>query len=1174
MNTVAKIKKLFGTALITSLVLPGYVSAAPGTLADSPLFLSTAVEPNIFWTLDDSGSMDWELITAGGYSGLPDMGGWSSNYYILPSANNDYDEYWISHYGYYPYTIDSEAVVSGAWKVRNSSFNVLYYNPEVTYSPWAGTDALGSPMFSDATETAALVNPMNAADGTLDLTASLTFKNWNPTDEWHDDTIYPAKYYTWADDDNDGVVEDTDTHTLVEIKSANAPFTGSVNRTDCVSAPSCTYAEEIQNFANWYQYYRKREYVAKAAIGSLVQGNNASRMGMQVFNSGLIASVTSMSSPADKISLLNTVYGQNMPCLSYDCPGTPARTSLKSVGDLFEGASSPILSAASGGTCQQNFNILITDGYWNGVDPGVGNTDIDGAGEFDGGSYEDAYSDTLADVAMHYYERDLKTTIDDEVPTTPGVDEADHQHIVTYAVAFGVTGTLDPETDDPTADTFSWTNPLDGDLEKVDDLWHTAHNGRGVFLSAQNPEELSSSLTSALEDIDDRAGSAAAVAFNTNTLTTGSAVFLVLFNSNRWSGSVYKYALDPITGAVSDTITWEASDVLDDRNLTSDPRQIITFDGSDGIPFQWANITAAQKNDLKMNPAGGVDSDTIGEARLNYIRGDRTNESAGYNFRTRSSRFGDIVHSNPVFVGSPAMDWPNTAPFPVDVLWLDPLVTTYSEWKATSVSSRESMLYVGSNDGMVHGIRTSDGQEMFAYIPSAVFSTSASEGLHYLTDPTYIHKYYVDLSPTISDAYVKIRPLGLTNWRTLLIGGQRAGGKSIYALDITDPTALTEANAADIVLWEFTDSELGYTFSEPTVAMMNNGKWAVIFGNGYNSTGSGESQLFILYIEDGLDGTWGVGDYLTISTESDCSGGGNGLSTPAVVDLDGNGTADRVYAGDLCGDMWVFDISDSSDSNWDIAYTHGGTPKPLFDGDSSQPITVEPLVSEHPDGISGGGPDLMVYFGTGQYLVSGDKTTTDTQAFYGVWDEGIKELEVGNLVQQTFEGTFDSDQRVLTNNSVPYNGLGGTDKYGWYIEMPSSGERVVVNPTLRGNIVYFNTLIPSIDPCTYGGSGWLMGVNASNGGRPDTEDQIFDTNGDGVIDSSDLLTNAEETLEDVVASGMIYGGGIPAESAFLGDYQYTPGTDTDDGSDIQVNKVQSLGGADTGRLSWEEINLE
>ncbi len=1162
MNTInkAKLGKVMALLFVSSFAPALY--AAPGTLADSPLFLSTTVEPNIFWTVDDSGSMEFEILVEGVSGGTPVIGG--EEYYVLPHTANQYDGN-----TYFTRTMPSEGTVTGAWKVRNHNYNVLYYNPAITYTPWAGSDAAGAPLFTDANPAAAYYDPSSTGDGTLDLTTSITYKYRDNSN----DTIFPARYYTWTDADGDGVVEDSDivaADNLVEIKSSTATYTGGVDRVDCAAAPTCTYAEEIQNFANWYQFYRKREFIAKSAMGSVVQGNSSSRMGIRGFNIGHIADVVSLSDSASKIGFLDEVYD-----FYAQKAGTAARRSLQGTGEYFEGQidglSSPILSAGNGGTCQQNFNILITDGYWNGGDPDLSPDNIDGDNntDFDGGYYADSYGNTLADVAMHYYERDLATALDDKVPTTPGVDEADHQHLVTYTVAFGIEGTLDPETQDPldsNPGTF-WPNPT-SDSAKVDDLWHAAYNSRGLYLNAQKPGELVSSLETALENIDDRSGSAAAVAFNTNTLTTGSSVFLVLFNSNRWSGNVYKYDLDPITGAVSDTISWEASSVLDSRNLSTNSRVILTNNGTDGIPFQWANITTAQKNDLKTNPAGGTDSDTKGEARLDYLRGDRSNESAGYNYRTRSSRLGDIVHSNPVYVGAPSMSWPDSAPFPT-------LTEGYSTWKALdAVKNREPMLYVGANDGMMHGFRSSDGKEMMGYIPSNLFSTDTNSGLHYLADPAYLHRYYVDLPPTVTDAYVKVDAAGTAAWRTLLLGGQRGGGKGLFALDITYPTSFSEANAADTVLWEFTETDLGYTYSEPTVALMNNGKWAAIFGNGYNNTGDGEAHLFVVYLEGGLDGIWTSGtDYIKITTGTGSSGTKNGLSTPAVIDTDGNGTADRVYAGDLFGDMWAFDLSSSNDSSWSVAYKQGSTPKPIFDGSTTQPITVEPVVANHPTEV-GSSPNYMVYFGTGQYLVDTDKTNTDSQSFYGVWDEGTKELGRSNLVEQTFETGFASNVRVLSNNSVAYDGSGGTKRYGWYIDLPTSTERVVVNPAIRGDIVYFNTLISSTDPCTYGGSGWLMGVDMITGGRPDSENTIFDVNGDGVVDASDLLTNSDESISGAGASGIQYAGGIPAESAFLGDYQYTPGTNTDDGSDIEVNKIQDLGDNQTGRLSWEEISLD
>ena len=1144
--------------LVAPLLLCGMapaLHAAPGTLSDSPLFLSTSVQPNIYWTLDDSGSMDWEILVEDEDGGIPYIDG-ERNYYILPAPSNLYDGRW-----YYEDTAPSENGLSGGWKLRNSNYNVLYYNPEVTYNPWAGADAAGIPMFSNANPALAYHDVANPGLGNIDITQDITYTyertGWGWYGTYISDTFYPARYWQWTDTDGDGSVEDSDTHTLVEIKPGSN-YTGGSDRTDCASAPTCTYDEEIQNFANWYQFYRKREYVAKAAMGNIIQSNTASYMGMGVFNDGHQVNVVDMSVSSTKIPFLEYAY-------DFECQmaSTPGRRSMRETGRYFEGTdgfTSPILSAANGGSCQQNFNIFITDGFWNGSSPYVGNTDGDNNTEFDGGDYADSASNTLADVAMYYYERDL-SSLPNLVPTTPGVDEADHQHLVTYGVAFGVKGSLDPETQSPTDAGFSWPDPTANgapDTYKIDDLWHAAYNGRGLYMNAQNPQELVSSMEAALSNIDDRQGSAAAVAFNTNTLSTGSSVFLVLFNSNRWSGHVYKYDLDPITGAVSETIDWEASAVLESRNLTSDPRLILTNNGSSGVVFTWDNLTEAQKDDLRTNPAGGADDDTKAEARLEYLKGDRTNERAGYNFRTRSSRLGDIVHSNPVYVGAPSMDWPDSAPFPE-------LTARYTSWKSqAAVKNRTPILYVGANDGMMHGFRSSDGKEVLAYVPSNLFSTDTTSGLHYLTDPAYLHRYYVDLPPTVTDAYINTG--SGDSWKTLLIGGQRGGGKGLFALDITYPTSFTEANAANIVLWEFSEPDLGYTFSEPTVALMNNGKWAAIFGNGYNDSGSGEAQLFIVYLEGGLDGAWTEGDdYLKITTGS-YAGGTNGLSTPAVIDEDGNGTADRVYAGDLYGNLWAFDISNSSTSKWVVAHKSGKNVVPLYKGLSTQPITVEPVVATHPTEL--GSPSYLVFFGTGQYLVDTDKTNSDRQSFYGIWDSGDSEISRSDLIAQTFESGFASDVRVQSDNAVDYSS--GDD--GWYIDLPTTTERVVVNPVMRGETVFFNTLISSTDPCTYGGSGWLMGVNFLTGGRPNSDDVIFDVNEDLIVNEEDLLSNG--LIDDAAATGILYEEGIPAESAFLGDYQYTPGTNTDDGSDIKVNKIEDLDGANTGRLSWEEISLD
>ena len=216
--------------------------------------------------------------------------------------------------------------------------------------------------------------------------------------------------------------------------------------------------------------------------------------------------------------------------------------------------------------------------------------------------------------------------------------------------------------------------------------------------------------------------------------------------------------------------------------------------------------------------------------------------------------------------------------------------------------------------------------------PGNLFSTRINAGYHRLTDPNFNHNsLYVDGTPTISDAYIKT---GRTKqWRTILAGIQGGGGRGLFALDITDPDTFRESNASDIVLWEFTDqhdAHLGYTFSKPTIVLMNNGRWAAITGNGLDDSATdgtgGQSQLFIIYLDGGLDGIWSYGtDYIRIPTGVGSISKRNGLFSPAVIDLDNNGTADRVYAGDLNGHLWAFDLSSQDQNLWGLAYGRSST---------------------------------------------------------------------------------------------------------------------------------------------------------------------------------------------------------------------------------------------------------
>jgi len=1105
-NTMNAIKQKIGFSATMSLLVAlsaNSAFAAPGSLSSSPLFVSNAVEPNVFLTLDDSGSMDWELMfpentgffTSSG--GLPSVGGrtkryWNPNWSSYMYGTNDRDRNIVP-----PATFTSNNVTwdDNLWVLRNHNVNTLYYNPATTYTPWPGIDHnTSNPLYDAAKPEEVWRDPNNIGGDNVDLTDWHTYYD-DELNQYVSNSYYIPSYYVWNDDDNDGVVENSDTHTLVEI-AAGTP--------------------EMQNFANWFQYYRKREFATKAAIGGVINNANFSRMGFAVFNKGHKEDVITMSDPDNKLAMLKRFYTTGS-----QAAGTPARKSLEDVGDYFmeTDSSAPILNAAKGGECQQNFNILMSDGFWNGNNPDVGNADSSGSdGEKDangkgydgnasesndGGNYEDNRSNTLADVAMYYYEHDLRG-LADKVP--PNVfDKATHQHLVTYTIGFGLNGTIDPETFDPLASGFSWPNPLDNqDEERIDDMLHAAYNARGLYLSAQNPEQLEIALNAALDNIEERKATSSAVSVTSARLTTDSVVYVSEFNTNGWQGTIFAY---PIVEDANGNLSLDLANPINAAQSLAalvdgsgyDSRMVMTYDDStgSGIPFRWTNLTNDMKDDLRTDAAGNTNTDAIAQARLDYLRGDDSNEGGGLQFRERAkikvggldktNVLGDIVHSGPVYVSETNLNWPDKAPFPTGG-------SSYSEYKDQQ-ESRDGVIYVGANDGIFHGFRESDMSEVLAYIPSNLFSTGSNEGLHYLTHSNYLHRYYNDLTPTVSDVYIDSG--SGQSWHTIAIAGQRAGGRGYAALDVTNPAVFSEGNAGKISMWEFNsddDADLGYTFSRVQVGMTNDNEWVAVFGNGYNNDGDGQAKLFIVKIKAGLDGSWAATDYTKISTGTGSVVNPNGLATPALADLDGNGTIDRAYAGDLNGDLWAFDLTASTSGGWKLAYGSN----PLFNTIGNRPITSKPSLSFHPT-ISTDGtnePNVMVVFGTGQYMVDNDRNSTNSNYFYGVRDSANNSnLSSGDLISQSFDST---SPRILSQNPVDYS-----THHGWYIPLIDNGERTVTNPIIRSGFVFFNTSVPSTDACASSGYGYRFVVDLETGGTP--SEPVIDVNEDGVVDDNDTI---------------------------------------------------------------------
>jgi type IV pilus assembly protein PilY1 len=747
------------------------------------------------------------------------------------------------------------------------------------------------------------------------------------------------------------------------------------------------------------------------------------------------------------------------------------------------------------------------------------------------------------------------------------------QHLVTYTVSFGVFGTI-PEKDGSgnpckpkratALTTQNWPSSCDASLSDgwpqpvadtstaIDDMNHAAWNGRGEFLSAASPQELITSLQEAIESISSRNPvAAAAVAVDSANVISGGNVVQAKFDSAYWSGELRSFVITTTNGVVSvDTTysaaTWRAHVLLDARDYNT--RLAVTYNGDHGIPFEFpsnyqslstSTLSQSQINDLlhdAPNAIGTTDATEIAENQaygqnlVNYLLGDHSLETTATNgiFRKRGGhRLGDIVHSSPVYVGDPdATQRTNDA--------------TYQTWAndtTTGAKGRTPMIYVGANDGALHAFNadqsdtTNRGKEVFAYFPHAVFKDDDRWGLHWLANPAYDHNYYVDGEITVAEVYTDLYGGGSPKWNTVLIGTLRGGGRSVFAMDISDPSYFTtEARVAEKILWEFTDDELGYTYGKPTVAKLNNGKWAAIFGNGYNpgAASSGEASLFIKYLEknSGFEvissgvGSITNGDCLDVN--SNC----NGLSTPAVVDLGGDNVADRVYAGDILGNLWAFDLTSATTSAWNVAYS--GTPlfQPKSAAGAVQPITAQPMVILHPtERHSNTSPNTMIFFGTGQYITENDPTSTTSNSFYGIWDNGtvISGSRDSVLVDQTVNSSTlaGNDVRLLSNHAVDYT----TDR-GWYFDLPTSGERVISFPSIIGNVVAYTTIVPDSNVCsTSDGYSWLMVHNLLDGSEPDFI--AIDVTGDGNFDSDDQVG---DTNVGGVKSGSLYWQMTPAKS--------------------------------------------
>lgn len=960
---------------------------------------------------------------------------------------------------------------------------------------------------------------------------------------------YELHYYRFIDANSNNLIEDGE---LLEVTGAAIPDSiipkiKDENGDDITDTDQVAYVVR-QNFADWFSFYRRRILTAKAAVGLTVYDMKKVELGVHTINRSYheplnyIADVDSN----EIVTYLATIYDIN------PVGSTPLRRGLHEVGKYFdetdsgdyanlqtsEGLNEGTCSGDdsvyydahkdsdtdtcddTGGECQKAYVIAMTDGYYNGsfdfdTFGSTGFSDnVDGSSEYL--ALRDGASNSLADIAMYFYNKDLDSDLDDKIPVK-GYDEATYQHMVTYTVSFGVFGRFDPNLfpdclplgepgvdgqplmSDIGVEDWSWVDGkvtyVDGagpfsdkcpnwhdsvstnSPNSIDDLFHSSVNGRGKFLNAANPAELVTAMQTIKQLIDDQQGTASSVAVNARKIQEDTLLFQTTYDSSDWSGDLFAKCLDD-TGEVascqratceatcndsfetclslcavgddscanvcvaardacysantcSDFLTCSqqhgvcvancagdaACEVICGQTKTDclipangppemqwsadvqlaaatvdyssvppvDDRAIITAlaDGTTGVPFTWTGIAAGTGMQTALNDE---------EYLLQYLRGDhryeiRNGSTADHKYRNRSSRLGDFINSEPYHYSNTSLgiDW----------------------------------VFAGANDGMLHVFDGQTGEEVFAFIPNAVFGNLANiAGSDYVDN----HNFFVD-------GYITVKDLGD---RVVLIGGLGKGGKGYYALDITAAAAHKndiETYADEIVLWEFSDTttglnvltstfiedNLGYSFSRPQLikpSTSGDPTYYLTFGNGYDSNNH-KAVLFLI----GLSSYGEIVSGWAIDTGEGDAANCNGLSTPAIIYPQGDGADDFIYAGDLLGNLWKFDVSgDDPGTEWGIYFNDGTNPKPLFSALSNagyrQPITMQPDVTIS---CTDRGDGYLVTFGTGRLLDPDvDAIDTSVQSVYAIWDwSKAWEAEGHPHPEQTWLGSFEqSDTSV------------------------------------------------------------------------------------------------------------------------------------------------------------------
>lgn len=935
------LSRLFVAAAALAGLLHGAVSQATD-VARRPLKPDVNVKPNVIFGMDDSGSMDWEILLSA-YSGILNWDTGTRSYWsgsdFLASGN-----YYMSYlfptgtgtggmqYG------DSNGYGKGVppspqfAPLRSSSYNPLYYNPSVTYAPWKPAWVGGALVtYPDATATAAKSHPAIAGSLTMDLTANQTYNFYyrrgmrKPDDTivgaggdaWVSTTYFPATYWvvdtgcTASDSWSSACVTAPDGRKLkrYEIKPGNTFPSGR------------SYADELQNFANWWTYYRKRKLMLAGAMGGVLADLSGMRLGVVAFNrrgsNVTMVDADGSDDAANRRTIAGTFYTN--PADS----GTPTTATLKYIGEQYRGNNDVIQYS-----CQRNNAFIVTDGFAN--DTAAPPT-YDASTYGSGAPFATTTANSLADVALAYFTLNLRngrTTSgagnplsDGRVPltnqTVSNPDRNTNLHMNTYAITLGASGTLWPGITDPFTTSFTWPTPTPDTPSAIDDLWHATINGRGQMYKADNPVQAAQAIQKALNDMLNQLGAQSGVSFtNVNLARSDGKAYTGKYTTSIWTGDLTANTIDTNSGTVATLPVWSAADLLRSRDWTS--RKIASWQ-SGGVAF----------TDAAVGSQIVAGASTTSRTRLvDWLRGDRSAE--GGTLRARGGLMGPVINASPVVV-------------PAD-----------------------KVVYVASGEGMLHAFDTDNGDELWAYVPGSVLGSLAATA-----QPNYVFQTLLDGQPTI-------RTIG---GRRYLVAGRGAGGPGYYALDITSPRSMTsDAAVASKVLWDIGNGGsfvLGQSVGRPVIVETRSNGTVALFTQGYNGSTDGKGRMYMVNAATGALLRTFVAD------DSANGSGDTGLAQLSAVG-EADGKVVHVYGGDLRGNIWHFDLEAGSTVRLAQLKRSG----------VAQPVTTAPEVMFY-------GEQRIVLVGTGRLLGVTDFGRSTTETFYAIKDGTELTDARGSLIART-----------------------------------------------------------------------------------------------------------------------------------------------------------------------------